>query len=38
MLIVIEGSDCAGKTTLINVLANELNYSIVKGGEHYRAQ
>lgn len=38
MLIVVEGSDCAGKTTLINALANEMNYSIVKGSSFEQSQ
>jgi len=30
-IIIVEGSDCAGKTTLINRLKDSLNYQVVKG-------
>ena len=30
-LIIVEGSDCSGKTTLINQLSKLLNFQVVKG-------
>ena len=38
MLIIIEGTDCTGKTTLANKLSNELGFPILKGSSFESAR
>lgn len=37
-IIVIEGSDCTGKTTLIEQLSSQLNFKIIKGSSFEHSQ
>ena len=38
MLIILEGMDCTGKTTLANKLSEKLGFSIVKGSSFEQAK
>lgn len=37
-LILVEGVDCAGKTSLINLLSNALSFHVVKGSSFEHSQ